>query len=376
MSSSQREQFFNRPSLSNLPQSEKEKRWKQHLAAKKGVRGRKNPQAKNPTRKGGKTKPKDRAKRKDAISDCSLHYALALSDPWSCPQQPCIPDTLTLESFRFQVRAKGTAQVGTGGVGYVSFNPFNPYTFSAGNTYSGVYTDSTFTGTNYQTSGIGINQLITDASQPYTNAVNYDQAYRVVGAGVKVCYAGNEMNRQGMWTCIRDPSNSPFVAGTTQQAFLLYRETSVVPVDKDWHAALYKPATASDITYAPRGLDIDGTATGANLFYSGSSLMIMITGGTPGASFQFDCIAHFQMTGRGLPFQEKSHSDPIGFSLVSSAVSSHQPETNPTNNAMAFAQAMDSNLTTFSFVDSVASVAERLMPIISQAATIAAPFLL
>lgn len=302
------------------------------------------------------------------MSDCSVSYALALSDPWDCPTPPCIPDNITLESFKFSVRARGTANVGTGGVGFVGINPFNPYALSLGNTYTGVATNSTFAGTTFLPSALGVDLIPTDASQPYTNAVGYDQAYRVVGCGLKVCYSGNEMNRQGMWTLARDPSNSPIPSGTANNGLLLFRETASVPVDKHWHACLYKPATASDVTYAPRGLDIDGTATGTNLFYSGPSMIAMLSGGTPGASFQYDFIAWFEMTGRSLPMLTKSDADPLGMALVSSAVSSHQPETNPQANAVAFGRSMDAQISTFSMIDSVTSVVQKIIPLVEQAA--------
>lgn len=295
---------------------------------------------------------------------------MALSDPWDCPEPPCVPDNITLESYKFAVRARGSGAIGSGGVGYIAVNPYNPYIYSSTNNVCGFVTGSGFAGTTFSDPTVGgVSQIATDATMPYTNADNYDQAYRVVGAGLKVQYTGNVMNQQGLFVIARDPSNSPFVGGTTIPALLLFRETTQLRVDQNWHCVLWKPATASDITYAPRGIDIDGTMlTGTKLFNTNPTMGIFITGGTAGASFEYDFIVWFEMTGRTLPSISTSHSDPIGMSAVSAAVSSHQPETTPANNAIAFGQSVDQKIESFSFLDSVASVASSIMPLVAEAA--------
>lgn len=304
------------------------------------------------------------------LSDCSVNYALALSDPWDTPEPPCIPDNITVESWKFSVRSRGTGVVGLNGVGYVAMNPFNPYAYSATNTTTVYVTDATYNTTGYNLNVAGSIVQTTDATQPYTNAINYDQAYRVVGAGIKVCYTGNEMNRQGIWLSVRDPSNSPVPGGTTVNGFLTFRETVQSAVDKEWHCCLYKPTTASDSAYAPNGRDIDGTAPSGYLYNQFPCMLMMLSGGTPGASFQFDTIQWIEMTGRGLPVLSKSHADPFGLSVASAAVSSHQPESSPQQNAVAFAKSMDEHVQTFSFIDTVGDALKRILPIVEQAAPV------
>lgn len=365
---SAKEKFMAKPSIKSLPWAEQEKRWDQHLASKKGGQGRKT-RNQNPAQGGRKKivpRSSDKPRKVKGLSACSVHYALALSDPWDVPVPPCVPDNITLESWKFSIRSRGTGIVGLNGTGWVAFNPFNPYVYSVGNAISGYTTDATYNTTGYTPGVAGVVALGTDATQPYTNADNFDQAYRVVGSGIKVLYTGNEMNRQGVWTLARDSSNSPIVFGTTVNTFLGYRETVQVPVDKEWHAVIYKPATASDITYAPRGNDIDGTALSTKLYLQYPSMVCMITGGTPGASFQFDYITWFEMTGRSLPLLSLSESDPIGLSVASSAVSSHQPASNPQANAIAFAKSMDSHIENFSFIDFVGSAVSKIVPIVEQ----------
>lgn len=365
---SRKQQFLQRKAIRSLSPEEQERRWQQHLNSS-APQGRKTQKQNPPRLVGAKTRknPQPRS-RKSQLSDCSIYYALALSDPWDCPAAPCIPDNITLESWKFGVRARGNGVVGLNGVGYVAINPFNPYALSIGQTISGIVTDATYNSTGYSANVPGSVAIATDATQPYTNADNLEQGYRVVGSGLKVCYAGNEMNRQGIWTLARDPSNSPLVSGTTVNTLLGFRETVAIPVDKEWHAVLYKPATASDLTYAPRGLDIDGTAASPKLYFSYPSLVAMLSGGTPGASFQYDCITWFEMTGRGLPALTISESDPIGLSVASSAVSSHQPESSPQANAIAFAKSMDSHASNFSFIDFIGSAVDKIAPIVEQAA--------
>lgn len=360
---------------------EQEARWKQYLASKSD-RGRLKPRSTtrvqvrrnngggkitNPV-KSGNGHPLKPSKG-HLLSDCSIGYALALSDPWDCPEAPCVPDNITMESWKFSVRARGTGVVGLNGIGFVAMNPFNPYALSVGNSQSVYVTDATYNSVGYSI-GVGVVSIATDGNQPYTNAANYEQAYRVVGAGIKVLYTGNEMNRQGVWLSARDSSNSPIVGGTTSNTFLQFRETVQAPVDKKWHCCLYKPATPSDMAYAPRGLDIDGTAPGGTLYNQQPSLLVMLSGGTPGASFQFDTIVWFEMTGRGLPVLSRSHADPIGLSVASAAVSSHQPEASATQNAVSFAQAMDSHIQSFSFIDTIGDAVKRILPIVEQAAPI------
>jgi len=349
-----------------LSPQEQEVRWRQFLATKKTVAVKKNDR-KPPKQKSNQiSRPP-----KKSLSDCSVHYALALSDPWSCPEAPCVPDTITLESFKFSVRSRATFAVGTAGYGYVALNPYNPYAYSTGSANWACATTSAFTGPGYYlpNGSNGVNWINNDSGFSYVQANGYEHAYRVVGSGIKVMYTGNEMNRQGLFLIYRDPSNTALADGSTFDALATMREAAQVAVTKDWHCCLWKPASASDITYAPRGNDID-VGGGNKLYAQNPCMMIGIAGGTPGASIQFDLITWFELTGRSLPTLTVSHTDPVGFSLASSAVSAHQPEVTPQENAISFAKSMESHGENFSFIDTAGSIVSKVAPIVREVASL------
>lgn len=350
-----KKQFLLRPEIKNLSKEEQDKKWKTYLNNRKSSNAAPKKQPRQP----------QKAKK---LNDCSLHYALALSDPWDCPEPPCVPDNITIESYKFNVRARGTFGIGTNGTGFVAINPYCPYEQSAPNAIFGYSTTIAYAGINiYNPALPGVANINTNSSFPYTNSDSYEQAYRVVGAGIKVCYAGNEMNRQGQYTIYRDPSNGAIAFGSSLDNLLTMRESSLAPVDKEWHCALWKPVSASDITYASRGIDID-SGTGSKLFAMNPSIIVGVTGGSAGASVSYDVIVWFEMTGRNMPVVSVSHTDPIGYSMASAAVSSHQPESSPKQNAITFANKMEEHGKTFSFIDTLGSVAKYVVPIVSEIA--------
>lgn len=268
------------------------------------------------------------------FSQCTKDYATALIDPWTVKMPPCVPDNVTLPSFKFGGRARGTFILGTKGVGWVLVNPYMCYNNVD---YYGFVTDATYTGATVVGGGIpGVNPFASDSPFERGDFGDDLNQSRLVGAGVRVRYTGTEITRSGQCISFRSPTNSDFVGtGKTASQLLTYKESSSNPVDRDWHYAVYRPATPADITYH------NPITLGGNF-----ALLVAVFGGQPGQSFEFDAVSWFEVVGNNLPNLTKSHSDPIGMAAVSMAMPIIQPTRNPTSSLRDFFHEMSAGVAT------------------------------
>ena len=72
-------------------------------------------------------------------------------NPWDMDRPPCIPDLITLPSYKFGARARGTFQIGTAGVGFVAISPYTGVarTASGLSGFHVYYTSSAYTLASY-----------------------------------------------------------------------------------------------------------------------------------------------------------------------------------------------------------------------------------
>lgn len=277
------------------------------------------------------------------MSQCSKTYAHALLDPWSLQVPPCVPDNITLPSYKFCARQRGGFVVGTAGVGFISVDP---YLFGTDADNAILFTDSAYASNQYTDAGIGVNLTSSDSTfdlASFDPATQAARSLRIVGFGIRVRYTGSEITRSGQCIAFRQPENRMIVAPSTMPALLANREAVTVPADRKWHLCLWKPASPRDLGYYDDFADFSTTEW---------SQLIVVNGAEPGTSFEVDLIGWYEVIGNSLPFLSRSHSDPLGLSVVSAALSEKQPTgSNPVatfirdataiaNESLSFIQAM------------------------------------
>jgi hypothetical protein len=280
---------------------------------------------------------------KIGFSDCAIAYAQALIDPWSVTSPPCVPDEITIPSFKFGARTRGSFFAGTHGYGYVVCNPY-----AVINSFPMVYgTSALFDGTDYGSAG-ETNTVMGNNDSPFTQtsytAGGYN--YRLVGSGLAVRYIGNEMERGGQIVLYRQTGNVSIPNGTTPSELTQNKETTTVPVDRDWHYVVWKPTDMTDVSYF----------TTTQAYYC----LLAWVNNNDGQLFEYDAISWFEICGQALPNLTPSESDPIGLSVIKSAIAVPQPPDSPTSNFSRFLKDAHSiAMDTLSFIGTGASYALR-----------------
>jgi len=252
------------------------------------------------------------------LSDCSRNYLTALVDPWSVAELPCIPDNLTIQSFKFGARARGVFACGVEGVGWIAMAPATP----AKDWAFGKATNQDYTATTYDsTLETGVFNIFNDSpmvTNEYRSTTAQHKTFRLVGGGLAIRYVGNEMNRGGQVTIYRSQDNSPTEGPLTMPDLLAVKESVTTPVDRKWHHAIWKPSNEEEFGYHASDDNEDDQ-------FGGLSLIIMISGAEPKASFEFDMLSWFEVVGPNLPTYTHSFSDPLGVAAVSNILSTIQP---------------------------------------------------
>lgn len=247
------------------------------------------------------------------MSDCALLYLKALTNPWDLDGDPCIPDFITLPSFKFSAICRGTFSIGTVGIGYVAVDPW----LTAFNDRDSVMsTTSAYAGTGYTNGGGGTVKSRTNS--PVAATSNLVRSLRVVGCGMRIRYAGTEMNRGGRAIAYRQPENMD-IDNSDVPTLLTNPEAVSVPVDRNWHAVSFRPARDFDIAYQ----------LVQNVLNPEFSQLLIVSGSTPASSFEFEVKTYFEMIGNSLSNLTRSHSDPAGLAVVNTTLSTHQPTTSP-----------------------------------------------
>jgi len=288
------------------------------------------------------------------FSSCAFYYAQALIDPWNVERAPCVPDAITVPSWKFGARTRGTMVIGMLGVGYVIASPYEV----SGDLTSSQCTTVAFNNTYFPgLSATGIANVTSDSPLTSTAFNTNNNAYRVVGSGLAVRYLGNEMARGGQLVLFRENNNVTPSGGTGAIAnyFLENKEATSVPVDREWHYVLWKPVLYQDTFY-------NGSLPGATSY----CLLAFVSGASPGASFEFDIITWYEVTGLDLANLTPSENDPIGMAVIKSAIAVPQPPDSPADNFSRFINTAASIAeTTLSFIGTGVGIAMKGASILS-----------
>jgi len=261
------------------------------------------------------------------MAECTKTYLTALVNPWAVKSPPCVPDAITLPSYKAGYYVRGRFTAGTLGDGFVTLDP---YAMVAGNGDAVYYTGDAYpaTGINYSAGGVAS----VSSNSPYT-AAQFQGAgpmrFRLVACGLKARYMGSEFQRAGRMIEYRTPTNNS-VPESQFSDLLANRETTSAINDRKFHYVIWRPALPSDLAYG----------TLPDVPYQAQCVVLGVEGAQPGTSFEYDIMAHFEIIGDKTANLSVSHSDPHGMSLASSALATHQPALPPEEQGLTVAHAV------------------------------------
>lgn len=279
-------------------------------------------------RKGPKPKRTNKPKVKPVaryinLSSCATSYLRALTNPFShIEPMPCIPDMVTIPSYKFRTVCRGVAQIGINGIGAAIFCPWtslwsnngindHPLLVSNG---ANTWTESTNLPAASSADWIGVkSNSIFDYSTVTANGV----AVRLVAAGIRVRYTGTTLNMGGQVNIVRMPSNNTII-GTSKATAQNYPNTTVAQVSRGDHFVTYYPDYSQWLAYTTPSSFGSGGVYG-DLWPLGFYLT-----GVPLNTFYVECVSYFEVI--GTRFQPTpSHMDSVGYSAVMTAAQSNAP---------------------------------------------------
>lgn len=325
--------FYARPGIRNLPAKEQKKRYAQHLVSKR--------QSKAVKSRGRTRNTKLRATNTPVgavaslhLSKCAQEYFLALQAPFSHKGVACIPDLHAVPSKKVRLKTRGVFSTGQDGNGFCIVdcwaNASNTacITASAATLISSTAPLGAFSPNTITISQDKLPYAVADfpaSGQPPSTGV---QA-RTVGVGLRIRYIGAELARSGQITAVRPPDNTSLI-GVSYQQMKSYSTAKTYRNDRHWTYLMYRPvrpqeyefsvnystASAGDPTDPPKemGFCIEGTTQAA---------------GTPGpAPFEVETIRYVEYIGN-IDNVTKSHVDVVGMSHVRNSLNTKSSTTNP-----------------------------------------------
>lgn len=248
-------------------------------------------------------------KRPQLLSPCVRTYLGAIADPFGPDAVgACIPTDPSFPSQKLFVFFRGTLTTGTNSVGWVYMSP---YRLAANNASSIYYTDNSTGGTYGGTALIatataGVN-LAARTNSPYTAAQidGPNVSVRLVSCGIRVAYAGTNLNKGGRIIGFEEPTHQN-LTGATYANLRSYRDVTEFDIDDHWHGVTYTPIQATEVAYSTQ------TAMPDSGF-----MAVMLTSAVSAQPFSFEVVAAFEAVGK-LTASSATHNqvDPLGYAAA------------------------------------------------------------
>lgn len=268
------------------------------------------------------------------LGKCAKDWISVLYNPFKdFDTLPCIPDIITFPSQKVMYKTRGVFTINSTGSGYVSMNPYVPtagaFTVSQPQSWAPlIFTDGTATGLNaginpmhvrlsgIPLAGYGANYWNSPYSsdQVLIDLTNDSLQWRVVGAGLKVKYAGTPLNRKGTVVLYEDPTNDGWLdtiipSGRSENELLQIEEATYTALTEDEYSVTFKPRQQLDLEYSANWFDASPAAAGLTAY---DVIAIGAFGCEVGSSFAYEAVIYYEMIGSKTNGRTKSHSDPIG----------------------------------------------------------------
>lgn len=257
------------------------------------------------------------ARKRVDLSECTRKYAELLANPFNVAEVPewCLPLPPSMPNQRLSTFVKATLTTGTGGYGFVAFNPdamiFNDISEPNRPVWMN---DSSWSGSTVIAPG---GSPSTNNSHGYLSNSPYSVTdigtgddmvqYRLVAAGLRVKYFGTELARGGLVVGYQNKSGIT-LAGTDISG-LMTRDgvDACTPQDDKWY----------EITYAPPAWDT-GSAHGYSFGSSSEWSMVIMVERPDTANIKFfvEAYAHFECIGGRARGKIPPTEDTVGANAV------------------------------------------------------------
>lgn len=315
------------------------------------------------------------------VGECTRTYVRALVNPFGyLAEQPCIPDTISIPSFKFSTKARGVLSTGVQGTGYILVDPFMMCANDLGVGPSGIDSPVVYTSAAYNQTGLlynnddtqpaGVFTAVSNSQFPYIGFFdNKERQIRLVGCGVRIKYIGSTFRNQGRVISFRVAGNASVLADSVNNAptFLADNLNVTTNVNRAWDYVHYVPDNHVLLSYFQLS-----SLMITQGFANHRSYGFLIEGGDTEIpqSWEWEVTAHFEAVGPNMTYSP-SHSDVTGFGGVLSAL----PLTVPTKQPMAeenslwqrFASYFDSETTRY-VLGQATNVVKSGAPVILNAA--------
>jgi hypothetical protein len=292
-----------------------------------------------------RTNPSIIPKQVIALSPCAHLYARSLIDPWSLvdgrgvDELPCVPTFPNQKTRKYTAYIKTMVTVGASGNGALALAPrrlANNYDTTNDTAAPLMYTsDATVAfGTAFPTvdsqSALSGGLTATNYNSDYDTSQAVQEAYicRLVCAGVRVRYAGTELNRGGNIHGYVDPSHtsvSTLTVDQISQRESYYRCQNV----REWCTIVYSPLFMDQLELQPDFLYRDDGEVPDSSNLDSHFMGFVFTGMVAASTFEVEVVASFEIQGPAVRGQTRSTADTVGMQAVLNTVT---PQTNVTLN--------------------------------------------
>lgn len=253
------------------------------------------------------------------VSQCALDYLKALVNPWATfHEPPCIPDLISIPSYKYSTTAKITMAIGTGGVGWVCLDPWTMMCTGVSLEDAPLkYTTTTYAAdtatalVNDVVSTPGVTTGQSNSPFTFTNVQDDSIQFRLVGGAIKLQYVGTNLNLGGECISYRSPGNVDYRAH--QSTLLQIASSTRFPCKRGDVSVCYLPDNTSFLSYF--------NIKSYSIYHGGSqhhSIGFYVTG-VPGNTYAVEAKCHFEMVGGNFQVTASS-TDATGFAAVSSSV--------------------------------------------------------
>lgn len=270
--------------------------------------------------------------------DCAHDYAMAQWNPFGdFSASPCVPSVLALPTRKVTYRIRGKMSTGTGGVGFVTLNPYlyakGPRTNLTNNdAFAPVWhSDSTYDGeAAFQietANGSGGVRALDTAALPtgwvpaYTDG-EWDQqtlgaqqdldnlGFRVVGAGLRIQYQGKTLNREGQYVLFEDPGNDGYLnqneLDLSDDSLMRLNYVRVASVSDGGQQVLWHPKSQEDLEFSTSWL---GSSSDNSRPYDVLAIFVQDADETDNLVFWWEAIIHMELIGGFVTGKTMSHSN-------------------------------------------------------------------
>lgn len=259
------------------------------------------------------------------LGHCATKYAQSLADPFSGPADACMPVTPACLSRKMRCFVRTQLAIGTNGVGFACMQPLaaNDGATAGGNTGTAAayVSSSTYAGASSQ--ALPVCDPATAGVVPLNHNGDYTQAQfgtqgvqaRLVSMGLRVRYAGTELNRGGRAILLEDPEHSDFsVNGITLANLLGFDKAKEHKVNIDWITLCQTgPVNPQEYDYVTNAYTPFGGGTRTHY-------MLAFLQGQSGNVFDVEFFWNFETVGRLVRGKTPSEADDAGVGVVLGAI--------------------------------------------------------